>query len=330
MRTQHKTKRTQFQQLREYTKKNLPAQTMSCIQTTPRHSSGHHRTEGYPPVSEIITENYEGHLIPFQAGDAFVNATAMCAAFGKRPVDFFSHTAYLALQEPLAEALNTRLVVAQNGGTLPGIWMHPELALVCAQWLSPNFNTWCRGIINRILLGELEVQSPFGTSQNYSVTLQQAVEMAQRLERFTLQKQVVCEVIKKASLKLAEEIRELESKAKKWDAWVNSDAHIPMYAACQLIEPGLGRQKCFDWLRAERILKPGAGGMPYSPYIAKGYFHTHRDIVSLGRGKCIEISSLFMTPAGVVFAKDLRKQYYQGVSTAAVKEAAATTALSAA
>ncbi len=277
-------------------------------------------TEGKPQRCEqdlpnsskrVLTGSYAGHLIHFHVDDAFVNATEMCAAFGKRPDDFFSHTAYLALHESLAEALNTRLVVSQDGGTLPGIWMHPELALVCARWLSPDFFIWCSGIIMRILLGELEVQSPFGTPQTYSVTLQQAAEKAERFERFKLQKQVVCEVIKKASLKLAEVIRELESKMKK--------VYIPMNVACSQIDPTMGRRTCFNWLRAEGILHPGAGGMPYTPYITEGYFHIRRSSEAQGQNK----TALFMTPAGVVFAHELRQKYYQGVSPAALKEAQA-------
>lgn len=111
--------------------------------------------------ADLVIESYEGNLIPFQPDDAFVNATEMCKAFGKRPVDFLRLPSTQAFQSALAEefgSLCENLTVTVNGGTNPGTWLHPDLALECARWLSPKFGIWCNRVIRRILSGELDVK----------------------------------------------------------------------------------------------------------------------------------------------------------------------------
>ena len=116
-------------------------------------------------MNQVITESYDGAVIPFQAGDAFVNATAMCAAFGKEPYEFLRLTSTQSFVDALTEELGENPVVTRRGNfgvnrenpvsLVQGTWLHPDLALECARWLSPKFSIWCNRVIRRILSGEV-------------------------------------------------------------------------------------------------------------------------------------------------------------------------------
>ncbi len=85
----------------------------------------------------------------------------MCAAFGKRPNDFLVLSSTKAFQSALSEelkALPENLVTVVRGGNLnateQGTWLHLDLAMECARWLSPKFSLWCSRVIRRILEGK--------------------------------------------------------------------------------------------------------------------------------------------------------------------------------
>lgn len=141
--------------------------------------------EAWSARCAIVEEVYEGQVIPFQRTDAFVNATAMCKAFGRLPYDFLRLPETRRYQDALAKRLNAlreNLVVTVNGGTSPGTWLHPNLAMECARWLSPDFSIWCNETIRRILAGELEAKPSFEIPSTYSGALLLAAEQARRAE----------------------------------------------------------------------------------------------------------------------------------------------------
>lgn len=110
-------------------------------------------------MNSIITENSGSAVIPFQAGDAYVDLTKMCKAVGKGPHHFFElETTKEFIQELRKENLVKDVIIGvrgRNGGT----WAHPDLALECARWLSPKFAIWTNRVIRRILSGESTIES---------------------------------------------------------------------------------------------------------------------------------------------------------------------------
>lgn len=106
----------------------------------------------------LLTEQWQGHALHFSSTDAFVNITEMCAIFGKRPNDFLALPATKRYLDALAQDTNQlpeNLVIARRGQHASGTWAHPDLALECARWLSPQFSIWCNRIIRRLLSGDL-------------------------------------------------------------------------------------------------------------------------------------------------------------------------------
>ncbi|HSV73467.1 MAG TPA: KilA-N domain-containing protein [Chthonomonadales bacterium] len=108
-----------------------------------------------PVPSRAIIEVYGQSEIAFR-GDGWVNATQMAKPFGKRPSDFLklpTANAFIAALEKDLGASGENLHLATHGGACPGTWMHPDLALEFARWLSPEFSIWCNRTVRRILQG---------------------------------------------------------------------------------------------------------------------------------------------------------------------------------
>lgn len=98
---------------------------------------------------------YNGSPITFQKGDSvMVNATQMAKSFGKEPKFWLmnqSTTDYLNELSKVRNLTLTDLVQVTKGGNNPGTWMHEDVALEFARWLSPAFAIWCNDRIKELL-----------------------------------------------------------------------------------------------------------------------------------------------------------------------------------
>lgn len=83
-----------------------------------------------------------------------VNATQMAKAFGKQPKDWLKNeqaSRIIGCVSARRNILPTDLVIVINGGKDFGTWMHEDVALPFAQWLSPEFYIWCNDHIKELL-----------------------------------------------------------------------------------------------------------------------------------------------------------------------------------
>jgi len=98
---------------------------------------------------------YNGSPITFQKGDSvMVNATQMAKSFGKEPKFWLmnqSTTDYLNELSKVRNLTLTDLVQVTKGGNNPGTWMHEDVAMEFARWLSPAFAIWCNDRIKELL-----------------------------------------------------------------------------------------------------------------------------------------------------------------------------------
>lgn len=101
------------------------------------------------------TFNYEGNTITFQTGNGvMVNATEMAKPFGKSARGWLRNQQAEEFINELAALRNCNandLVVVRNGGNDFGTWMHEDVALEFARWLSPKFAIWCNDRIKELL-----------------------------------------------------------------------------------------------------------------------------------------------------------------------------------
>ena len=106
-------------------------------------------------MNNPIVYDYKGSKISFISGEnVMVNATQMAKPFGKRPNDYLS----LPSTNQLLKAITRKYGIAENqlvrterGGLNPGTWMHEDVALEFARWLSPSFAIWCNDKIKELM-----------------------------------------------------------------------------------------------------------------------------------------------------------------------------------
>lgn len=101
---------------------------------------------------------YGDNPVTFQLGEAtMVNATEMAKPFGKRPVDWLRLPAtkdFIHTLSTVRKSHSEELVKTINGGTTAtgkGTWLHEDVALEFARWLSPAFAIWCNDRIKELV-----------------------------------------------------------------------------------------------------------------------------------------------------------------------------------
>ena len=98
--------------------------------------------------------NYNETPVSFQMGEnLMINATKIAQKFGKRAQHFLNTYQTKELIQVLSLSRNLGLedlVVVTKGGRNPGTWLHEDLALIFAQWLSPEFYLWCNDRIKEL------------------------------------------------------------------------------------------------------------------------------------------------------------------------------------
>lgn len=91
----------------------------------------------------LIHREIENTLIEQRKLDGYINATAMCQAVGKRLGHYLENATTAAFLAELSTDVGiptSLLVQVVKGGSGPqGTWVHPDVAIHLAQWLSPKF-----------------------------------------------------------------------------------------------------------------------------------------------------------------------------------------------
>lgn len=98
---------------------------------------------------------YQGSEITFLNGaDVMINATQMAKAFGKLPAGWLrtkQSEEYIRTLSAMRNCIPTDLVEVINGGVNYGTWMHQDVAIEFARWLSPAFAIWTNDRIKELL-----------------------------------------------------------------------------------------------------------------------------------------------------------------------------------
>lgn len=92
----------------------------------------------------LIHREANGSVIDQRSVDGYINATAMCAAAGKKISHYLENKATASFLSELAIDAGipaSEIVQVIKGGNpeLQGTWVHPQVAIHLAQWLSPSF-----------------------------------------------------------------------------------------------------------------------------------------------------------------------------------------------
>ena len=108
--------------------------------------------------NSIKVFDYKGSKISFANGkNVMVNATEMGKKFGKTTKDWLRTNAsseFINSLSVVRQICPSQLVVVKKGNSNEfeqGTWMHEDVALEFARWLSPAFAIWCNDRIKELL-----------------------------------------------------------------------------------------------------------------------------------------------------------------------------------
>ena len=108
-------------------------------------------------MSTITTYSYEGTPIAFERGaGVMINATQMAKRFGKRTADWLQNQQtkdFLQALSVVRKSVTADFLKVVQGGDpqKQGTWMHEDVAMEFARWLSPAFAIWTNDRIKELL-----------------------------------------------------------------------------------------------------------------------------------------------------------------------------------
>ena len=204
-------------------------------------------------MNELLKYTYEGSEVTFSNGDnVMVNATQMAKPFGKQPKDWLRTEQAQRIIDAITDrqkCLTADLVVVKQGGNNleeQGTWMHEDVALVFAQWLSPEFYLWCNNRIKELIKnGVSDIRE---TPQDYLSALKALV--AKEEER----------------LRLEADNKVLKPKADYFDDLVDRNLLINFRDFAK--ELNIGQKYLIEWLISNRYIYRNEKGKikSYSKY----------------------------------------------------------------
>lgn len=248
---------------------------------------------------------YNGSPITFQKGDSvMVNATEMAKPFGKRCNDFLSTKQTKELISSLSAKTGisaTGLVTVNQGGNNQGTWMHEDLALVFAQWLSPDFYLWCNDRIKELLKYGMTATQPTLEQMidnpdlviKLATQLKQEREEKERLENEKHRQQAIIELQDK-------EIKESAPKVSYYDTHLQSVNTLTSTQVAKQI--GMDAEKLNKKLKeAGLIYKQSGQWMLHSPYSSWGLHSTRTQTYTRSDGAVGTSTYTVWTAKGVRF-----------------------------
>lgn len=107
-------------------------------------------------MNNPVVYDYKGSEISFISGDSvMINATQMAKPFGKLVGDWVrlkSTTEFMkALSTDMQIHISALIQTVKGGNGEQGTWMHEDVALEFARWLSPAFAIWCNKKIKELM-----------------------------------------------------------------------------------------------------------------------------------------------------------------------------------
>ena len=234
---------------------------------------------------------YNGSPITFLKGDSvMVNATEMAKPFGKRCNDFLSTKQTNELISSLSAKTGipaTDLVTVNQGGNNQGTWLHEDLALIFAQWLSPDFYLWCNDRIKELLQYGMTATQP--TLEQMINNPDLVISLATQLKNEREEKQrMACEnqILKEQNKNIIEETKPAVTFT---NAFSGAESSCLIGELAKLIAQNgydIGEKRLFAWMRKNGYLgKHGERyNVPNQKYIEQGLFVIKKGVRSGSNG----------------------------------------------
>ena len=201
---------------------------------------------------------YNGSPITFQKGDSvMVNATEMAKPFGKRCNDFLSKQTKELISSLSAKTgiPATGLVTVNQGGNNQGTWMHEDLALVFAQWLSPDFYLWCNDRIKELLQYGMTATQP--TLEQMINNPDLVISLATQLKSEREEKQRLALEVQKKEQEKQTIIEEAKPAVVFTECVTSSSTNILIGDLAKLITQNgykIGEIRLYEWMVENKFL----------------------------------------------------------------------------
>lgn len=219
--------------------------------------------------NQIQIFHYDGSPVTFQNGDSvMINATEMAKPFGKTTKDWLrTKTAedFITSLSAVRQICPSALVQSVKGGNgQQGTFMHEDVALEFARWLSPAFAIWCNDRIKELLTQGVS------TVSNDDATIAHAMEILnKRLEQAKAEKLMLEE-------KAAAQETVIRSQAPKVEYHDKVLSSTSTYTVTQIAkEFGFGAETLNRKLHEAGVqYKQNGQWLLYAKYQNKGYTRT--------------------------------------------------------
>ncbi len=233
-----------------------------------------------------IVYDYKGSKISFANGkNVMVNATEMAKTFGKYPKDFLVNKQtkeFLSSLSAVRGISLTELVKVVQGGDpqMQGTWMHEDVALEFARWLSPAFAIWCNDRIKELLKYGMTATQP---------TLDEMVNNPDLVIRMATQLKQEREEKVRIEAENKRIIEETAPAVTFTQAVSGSASSCLIGELAKLIDQNgypMGEKRLFRWLRENGYLgtKGERYNIPNQRYIEQGLFELKKGTRSGNNG----------------------------------------------
>lgn len=240
--------------------------------------------------------NYNGTDITFLSGngDVMVNATEMAKPFGKQPSDWTktkSSQEFIDSLSAVRNILRTDLMRVIQGGSMQGTWMHEDVAMEFARWLSPTFAIWCNDRIKELLKYGMTATQPTLEAMVNNPDL--VIGLAQKLKEEREHK-----------AKLQAENDKLRPKAELMDKVMDTDQKIDVGQAAKILQLPFGRNTLFQKLREKGVFFSNRNE-PKQEYIKRGYFDMKEKWIERDNHDGFMVVKVLVTQKGLDFIANL-------------------------
>lgn len=240
-------------------------------------------------MDKIKVFNYNGSDITFSSGNGImVNATEMAKPFGKTTKDWLRTKAaeeFINSLSAVRQICPTGLVRVVQGGEpeLQGTWMHEDVALEFARWLSPAFSIWCNDRIKELMKYGMTATQP--TLEQMVDNPDLVIELAVKLKEERAEKEKLQQEGKELHAKLVEQAPKVAFanaiEASKSSCLIGELAKIITQNGYEI-----GQNRLFKWLRNNGYLgkKGEYYNIPNQLYIEQGLFEIKKGVRSGNEG----------------------------------------------
>lgn len=252
--------------------------------------------------TNLTVFKYEGKDVSFLPQDnnnTLINATEMARVFGKFPKDFLKTQQtkeFIAALTSRTKIPLADLLIVKNGGENNGTWMHEDLAMEFARWLSPDFSIWCNDRIKELMRHGITampstIDDILANPDNFlravaAVKEERAKNAALLAERQAMQQQLIAdeEKIEQKQQIIREknkEINELKERTQYLDIIMASKA---LLTTTQIAQDYGMSAKAFNRILAENRIqyKQNNQWLLKYPYTAEGYVSSKTIILDNG------------------------------------------------